>query len=341
MQFFLQKTLILGALALFNSPVAAVADPTPSLLEQILTRGYLNCGVGSGMTLVKIDEATNRRGFFSEYCHVLGSALFGNSEAVKYIEVDGTTRFKALQTGAIDVLMSNTTRTLSRDAKLGLDFTTPLFYDGQGFLAYKNLGATSLSDLTTARVCANKNTTSLDNIKDLVQTTKPGLKIIESETNDAIYSNFSHRRCDVMTDDRLSLLTTRLLRMPNPDDLVIFTDVISKEPLGPAIKQGDSRWFDVVQWSLFATLAAEELALSSKNIQQKLDSKLPLTAQRLLGLTGSFGPDLGLPQDWALNIITQVGNYDEIYVRYFGAETKRGINALWSQGGLMYVPPFR
>jgi len=319
----------------------AIANDSSSLLDQVKVRGYLKCGVTGGTTLQKIDPTGKQRGFFAEYCHVLAAAIFGNKDAVKYVSVNGTNRFTALDTGMIDVLMSNTTHTVSRDSKVGLSFTSPLYYDGQGFLAYKNLGAKSLSEVKKAKVCTNRNTTSYLNVKDLAETTMPGLEIISFDTNEAYYSGFAHRRCDIMTDDRLILLSTRLQKMPNPDELVVFPDVLSKEPLSFAIKQGDSRWFDVVQWSIYATLTAEELGLNSQNINGKVKQDLPKNAQRLLGLTGTIGPDLGLQTDWAANIISQVGNYGEIFVRYFGSETDRGLNNLWTNGGLMYSPPFR
>lgn len=322
---------------------------TPSLadtsrLDAVLERGYVNCGVSrSGIGLSELSADGNWRGFFADFCRVLSAGVLGDRDAVEFVEITDVNRFEALNEGAIDVLMANTTWTVVRDSALGLAFTATVFYDGQGFLAYRQLGATTLAEVSEASVCVNRNTTTILNLQDLKATTKPGLKIVPFDAQETMYSAFLSRRCDMITYDRVVLRALQLYRASDPDGLILYPEVISKEPLGPAVVQGDPRWLDVVQWTVFATIAAEEMGLTSENIAARASEDQSEEVRRFLGVSGDIGPNLGLDRDWARRIVEQVGNYGEIYGRYLGGDGSqdRGLNALWMNGGMMYAPPFR
>lgn len=317
----------------------------PSKLDEIKDRGFVICGVsrsGTGLSEIKVDGTWD--GFFIDFCKVLGAAVFSDSQAVEYVEVTDLNRFEALQEDAIDVLMANTTWTVARDSQLGLSFVTTLFYDGQGFLGYRQLGASTLAEASSARVCVNRNTTTILNLQDLIASSKPDFEIIAFDAIETLYSAFLSQRCDILTYDRVVLQALQRYRASNPDELVLYPEVISKEPLGPAVKQGAPAWFDVVQWSMFATMAAEELGITSDNVDTAGTAKASGEVRRLLGLEGEIGAGLGLDRSWAASIIAQVGNYAEIYNRHLGSPdggTDRGMNALWRDGGLHYAPPIR
>lgn len=319
------------------------ANAADSVLDTVKERGFVICGVsrsGSGLSELTADGSWN--GFFAEFCKVLGAAVLGDKDAVEYVEVSDLNRFEALNEGAIDVLMANTTWTATRDSQLGLAFTTTVYYDGQGFLAHRELGADNIGDVDSARVCVNRNTTTLLNLEDLIAAGKSGLEIVAFDATETLYSAFFTRRCDIVTYDRVVLRALQLYRAANPDDLVLFSDVISKEPLGPAVRQGDPKWFDAVQWSVFATIAAEELGLNSDTVGTIDTANASQETRRFLGKEGQIGANLGLPTSWAHDIVEQVGNYGEIYRRYLGGtKGERGLNALWRDGGLLYAPPFR
>jgi len=314
-------------------------------LQEVVDRGYVVCGVSrSGIGLSEISEGGEWSGLFVDFCRVLGAAIFADKDAVEYVEVNDVNRFKAIEEEAIDVLMANTTWTVVRDSVRGMDFTATVYYDGQGFLAHRSLGADNLSSVDKARVCVNRNTTTILNLKDLIATSKPNLEIIPFAATEQTFNAFLTERCDMLTYDRVVLRTLQLYRAANPEAYILFPDVISKEPLGPAVKQGDAQWFDVVQWSVFATIAAEEHGLRSDNLEQRTKGPLPEEVRRLLGLSGDIGKGLGLPADWAWQIIAQVGNYGEIFSRHLGGGkpvVDRGLNSLWKDGGLLYAPPFR
>ncbi len=344
----LSKTLArhVTALMVVLAAVLAPADASAGTLERIQDRGLLQCGVNvAGMGLVEVDAQGRWVGFFPDMCRALAAAILGDAEAVDFVEVDFVTRFDALRGGAFDVLMSNTTWTMRRDVQLGLAFTATLLYDGQGFLAHNRLGIERLDDLDgPATVCVHSNTTTIDNLQDLVQTRYPNLEIRAYESNEAGFDAFFAHSCNMFTTDRSSLIGLRASRASNPDDYVLLQDVISREPVGPVVREDDMAWLDLVQWVMFALIVAEENGLTSANVDAALGSEVPEIA-RLLGLEGDFGESMGVPRDWAFQAIHQVGSYGEIYDRHFGPDTQlavpRGINDLWTRGGLIYAPPVR
>ncbi len=317
------------------------AESRMSRLDEVMARGHLICGINrSGIGLSEISKDGKWGGFFVDFCQVLAAALFGDKEAVEYMEVTDSNRFQATNAGVIDVLMANTTWTVVRDSELKLAFTTTVYYDGQGFLAYRKLGAKTLAEVETGKVCVSRNTTTILNLQDLVAKEKPGLEIVPFGSLETLYTAFMKRRCDMLTYDRVMLTAQKRYRASNPEELILYPEIISKEPLGPVVQQGDPKWFDVVQWSVFATIAAEEMGLTMKNVDAKKKQDPSAEAMRFLGLQGKIGSQLGLDKDWAYNIVAQVGNYGEIYSRHLGTGD-RGVNALWTNGGLMYSPPFR
>lgn len=328
-----------AALAQAGTDGRAQGSPT---LERIREEGLLRCGVvRAGPGVSETDEQGIWRGFFPDYCRVLAAAVLGDAEAVAFVEVSYTVRFEALQERAYDVLMGNTTWTITRDTALDLAFTAPIYYDGQGFMAARDLGATRLDQLGRATICVNRNTTTIRNLEDLIASRGLDIEIMGFDSADIAYDSFFAHDCDVLSQDRIALTSVRLSRSPDPDDYVLFTDVISKEPLGPALRNDDEDWFDVVQWSVFATMLAEEHQLRSDNLALRAEAADP-ELRRLLGLDGEAGADLGLPNDWAKQIVAQVGNYEEIFTRNLAPlGLDRGLNRLWSEGGLLYAPPLR
>jgi general L-amino acid transport system substrate-binding protein len=337
------SSCLLGLIALAMVGVAGPASA--NTLEEVTDRGLLRCGVmNGGIGLSEIDTSGHWRGFFPEFCRSLAAAVLGDAEAVEFIEVNNVVRFEALNSGAFDVLMSNTTWTTSRDAKLDLAFTHPLYFDGQGFLSHSSLGAASMSDVESASICVSEGTTTIQNLRELVSKHPGTLKVVSFQSIEQVYESFFSRECDLLTYDRIVLMSQRLNRAADPDDFILFTDIISKEPLGPVVRGDDQDWFDVVQWVMYATLIAEEHGISKATLDAYLDSEVP-EVRRLLGLDPGMGDTLGLREDWALQALRQVGSYKDIYDRTLGEESSmkldRGLNALWTDGGLMYPPPLR
>lgn len=335
--------LLLAATAFV--PAAGAQEDGMSTLERIEARGLVQCGViRSGIGVSEIDNMGRWKGFFPEFCHAIAAAILNDREAVEFVEVNYVVRFEALQSGAFDVLMANTTWTASRDTNLDLAFTHPIYYDGQGFLAHKNLGASSLADVDDASVCVSENTTTIHNLEDLVRTRMPGLRIQAYESIESVYSSFFSGECDMMTQDRVALVSQLLNRASDPDEFVLFEDVISKEPLGPVVREGDEKWLDIVQWVVFALMIAEEYGITHDNVGDFMNSTKP-EIRRLLGLENEIGEMLGLPKDWGYRAISATGSYGEIFERNLGSESpldlQRGLNALWTDGGLIYAPPLR
>lgn len=326
------------------APVPAAAQT----LDAVQDRGILRCGViNSGIGVSEIDETGRWQGFFPEFCRALAAAVLGNANAVEYVEVNYIMRFDALNSEGFDVLMANTTWTASRDVELNLAFTHPLYYDGQGFLAHASLGARSVADLAAleeATVCVNEGTTTIGNLQELVARLNLPLEIIAFQSIEGVYGSFFSRECDLMTQDRVALVSQRLNRAVDPDAIVLFPDVISKEPLGPAVREDDPDWFDIVQWTAYALMIAEEHGIGSASVDDYLDSPLP-EVRRLLGVEPGIGAKLGLDEQWAYRAIKDVGAYDEIFARTLGRDSslqlERGLNALWTDGGLLYAPPLR
>jgi general L-amino acid transport system substrate-binding protein len=313
--------------------------------DAVKARGELICGVHTGLPGFSApDDKGVWKGLDADMCRVVAAAVFGDPNKVKFVPLTAQQRFTALQSGEIDMLSRNTTWTLSRDTALGLNFTVVTYYDGQGFLVRKKLGVKSALELGGATVCVQTGTTTELNLADYFRANKMELHSLTIEAYEEVTAAFVAGRCDVLTSDASQLATIRATDTPNPDDYVILPEIISKEPLAPAVRHGDDEWFDIVKWSIYATIEAEEKGLTSKNVDEAKSSPDP-TVKRLLGVTPGLGKDLGLDEAWAYNIIKQVGNYGEIYERYVGMDSKlqlpRGLKAQWTRGGLRYAPPFR
>jgi len=325
-----------GALAL---AAGALAQGT---LESVKKKGFVQCGVNTGLAgFSQPDSKGVWKGLDVDACRAVAAAVFGDASKVRYTPLTAQQRFTALQSGEVDVLSRNTTWTITRDTSLGLNFVGVNFYDGQGFMVPRKLNVKSAKQLNGATICVQPGTTTELNLADYFRANRMTFKPVVIEKLEEVLNAYFAGRCDVFTTDVSGLVSVRGSRAPKPDEHVILPEVISKEPLGPAVRHGDDRWFDVVKWSLFAMIEAEEMRLGSKTIDQAAASKDP-AVQRFVGATGDIGKMLGLDNRWALNIVKQVGNYGESFeanLKPLGFE--RGINALWTQGGLMYAPPVR
>ena len=333
--------LLAGAVVLGTSAVA-VAGPT---LDGVKARGELVCGVHTGLYgFGAPDDKGEWRGIDVDLCRAVAAAVFANDKKVKYVPVSTQARLTALQSGEIDLLSRNTTWTLTRDTANGLNFAGVNYYDGQGFMVPKKAGVTSAKQLSGATVCVQTGTTTELNLADYFRANKMELKPVTMEKYEEVTTAFVAGRCDAFTSDTSQLAATRVNNTPNPADYLILPELISKEPLGPAVRQGDDQWYDVVKWALFAMIEADERGLTSANVDGALKSPDP-NVQRLLGVTGDLGKGMGLDNKWAYNIIKQVGNYGEFFERNVGMGSKlqlpRGLNAQWTNGGLMYAPPIR
>ncbi len=330
------------AAAFMLALLAAENAPAQSTLETVKDKGFIQCGVNTGLAgFSQPDSKGEWRGIDVDLCRAVAAAVFGDAGKVRYTPLTAQQRFTALQSGEVDILSRNTTWTLTRDTSLGLNFVGVNFYDGQGFMVAKKRKVKSAKQLSGATICVQPGTTTELNLADYFRASKMKFKPVVIEKLEEVLNAYFAGRCDAFTTDMSGLVAVRASRAPNPEDHVILPEVISKEPLGPAVRHGDDRWFDIVKWSLFATIEAEELELTSKNIEQHLKSPNPVI-QRFVGATGGIGNMLGLDNRWAYNIVKQVGNYGESFARNLtplGFE--RGINQLWSQGGLMYAPPIR
>ncbi len=328
--------------------LAAVLAAGPALagktLDTVRARGYVIVGVnGSLFGFGMPDEKGVWKGLDVDTGRAIAAAVFGDASKVKWVPLTAVQRFTALQSGEIDVLCRNATRTLTRDTALGLNFVHVNYYDGQGFMVPKKLGVKSAKELDGATVCVLPGTTTEMNAADFFRTNNMQWKPVVIENTAELAKTFFSGRCDVLTSDASQLAGTRAVA-PNPDDYVILPEIISKEPLAPAVRHGDEQWRDIVDYAVMAMIAAEEMGITSKNVDQMLKSKDP-KVQRFLGVTPGNGKALGLDEKWAYNIIKQVGNYAEVFERNVGPNTplglERGLNALWTDGGLMYVPPFK
>ncbi|WP_319404829.1 amino acid ABC transporter substrate-binding protein [uncultured Desulfosarcina sp.] len=320
------------------------AAPIGKTLENVLAKGYIQAGVnGDLFGFGKPDEKGVWQGLDVDTARAIAAAVFGDAEKVKYTPLTAKTRFTALQSGEIDVLTRNCTVTLSRDTDLGLDFAQVNYYDGQGFLVPKKLGLKSAKQLDGASVCVLPGTTTELNVADYFRANGMKMKPVVIENTAELAKTFFAGRCDCLTSDASQLAGTRAVA-PNPQDYIILPEIISKEPLAPAVRHGDNQWKDIVNWSVLAMIEAEELGITSKNVDDMLKSEDP-KIMRFLGVTEGNGKALGLDEKWAYNIVKQVGNYGEVFERNVGVNTplgiERGLNALWTNGGLMYSPPFK
>jgi general L-amino acid transport system substrate-binding protein len=333
-------TMSLVALAL---PLLwAVGARAQATAAAALKKGHIQCGVTTGLAgFSQPDSKGEWRGIDIDLCRAVAAALFGNARQVRYTPLNAQQRFTALQSGEIDILARNTSWTIARDAGLGINFVGINYYDGQGFMVAKKHGVKSTTQLNGATICVQPGTTTELNLADYFRSKNMKFKPVVIEKLAEVLNAYFAGRCDVYTTDVSGLVAARASRAANGADHVILPEVISKEPLGPAVRHGDDQWFDIVKWSLFAMIDGEELGLTSKNIDQQAKSANPLV-QRFTGGSGEFGKMLGLDKRWAYNIIKQVGNYGESFERNLTPlGVDRGLNKLWNQGGLMYAPPLR
>ena len=314
-------------------------------LEDVQARGTLNCVVSTGIAgFAYTDEAGDWKGFDVDFCRATAAAVLGDPGAIKAVTSTGKTRFTLLNAGEGDVLWRNTTITFSRDVGVKLRFHGVNYYDGQGFMVRKDLGVSSATELDGASVCIQTGTTTELNLADYFHSNGMKYEAVTIETNDEARQNYLAGRCDVYTTDASGLAATRSTFEDDAPNHIILPEIISKEPLGPATRHGDDQWSDIVTWVLNATVTAEELGVTMANADEMKGSNNP-EVLRLLGVEGNQGAELGLSADWAYNIIKAVGNYGEIFERNIGVNTpiglERGLNALWTDGGLQYSPPFR
>lgn len=338
----LTSSLAIALVGLTSMLVAPVANA--GMVDQIKQRGQLLCGTNPGLPGFAIpDDKGEWTGLDVDLCRGIAAAVFNDPTKVKFIPLTAKDRFTALQSGEIDVLARNGTWTQSREVELGLLFAGVNYYDGQGFMVKKKLGIKAATELAGASVCVQQGTTTELNLADFFRSHNMKYEPVVFATADEAIKAFDSGRCDSFTTD-VSQLYGERLKLTNPDDNVVLPDVISKEPLGPSVRQGDDQWFNLVKWTLFATINAEELGITRANVAEKLKSDQP-TVRRFLGVEGDFGKGLGLKPDWAFQIIKAVGNYGEIFERNVGAQSKlkisRGLNRLWSDGGIQYAPPVR
>jgi general L-amino acid transport system substrate-binding protein len=313
-------------------------------LDAVKKKGFIQAGVNGGVFGFGMpDEKGVWKGLDVDTAKAVAAAIFGDASKVKYTPLTAQQRFTALQSGEIDVLTRNATRTLSRETQLGLNFVTVNYYDGQGFMVPKKLGVKSAKELGGATVCVLPGTTTEQNAADYFRSNSMDWKPVVIESTSELAKTFFAGRCDVLTSDASQLAGTRAVA-PNPKDYEILPEIISKEPLAPAVRHGDDQFRDIVDFAVLAMINAEELGITSKNVDEMMKSKDPMV-QRFLGVIEGNGASLGLDEKWAYNIIKQVGNYGEVFERNVGVNTtlgiERGLNALWTNGGLMYSPPFK
>ena len=330
-------------LALLLSVLGTTAV-TAETLETVKSRGVLNCGANGQLPGFGIPDAQgNWTGFDVDYCRAIAAAIFNDPTKVKFVPLTAKDRFTALQSGDVDVLARNTTWTSSRDTQLGLNATAVNYYDGQGFIVRKTLKVNSALELGDASVCVQQGTTTELNLADYFRSNRMRLKTVTFATLDEALKAYDSGRCDALTTDASGLYSVRL-KLAKADDHVVLPEIISKEPLTPFVRHGDDQWFDIVRWVHFALLNAEELNVGRANVDEQLKSDNP-EIKRLLGTEGNFGEQFGLTKDWAYRIIKHVGNYGEILERNLGQgsllKITRGLNALWTKGGIQYAPPIR
>ena len=315
-------------------------------LKAVQARGTLICGVNGQLPGFSfLDPSGAFSGFDVDFCRALAAAIFGDPNKVEFRPTTTQERFTVLQTGEIDVLSRNTTWSLVRDTELGLNFTSVTFYDGQGIMVPVDAGIATLQDLEGGTICVQKGTTTELNLADVMATEGISYTPAVFEDVNATYGAYAEGRCDAVTSDKSQLNSVAKGLLPDPTQHIIMDVTLSKEPLGPVVRQGDDQWFDIVKWTIFATYAGEEYGISSANVDEIRGTTENPEIMRLLGLEGDLGLKLGLTNDWAYNVLKLVGNYAEIYTRNLGEETPtfipRGFNSLYKDGGLLYSPPFR
>lgn len=334
--------LAAGAVGAISLTATAMAGPT---LDAVKKRGAVQCGVNTGLAGFSQPDAQGRwTGMDVDVCKALAAAVLGDASKVKYVPLNAQQRFTALQSTEVDLLSRNTTWTQQRDTALGLNFVGVTFYDGQGFMVPKKLNVKSAKELNGATVCVQPGTTTELNLADYFRSAKMTFRPVVIQELAEVEKAFFEGRCDVYTTDASGLASTRSAKAGNPADFIILPELISKEPLGPVVRHGDDEWFDIVKWTVYALFEAEERGVTAANVDEMKKSTDP-NVQRLLGVSPGMGKNLGLDEEWAVRAIKATGNYSEIFERNVGRNTplklERGLNALWTQGGLMYAMPFR
>ncbi|MCC8961691.1 amino acid ABC transporter substrate-binding protein [Bradyrhizobium sp. Pear76] len=335
-----------ASLAVFLAVAATLSGQAASAqtLKTIKDRGQLSCGVSQGLPGFSApDDKGNWTGIDVDVCRAIAAVVLDDPTKVKFVPLSAKDRFTALQSGEIDVLSRNTTWTVSRDTSLGANFTGVTYYDGQGFMVKKSLKVNSALELNSASVCVQTGTTTEQNLADFFKGNNMKYEVIAFGSIDEAVKAYESGRCDVFTDDASGLYASRL-KLANPADHIVLPEIISKEPLGPMVRHGDDQWFDIVKWTLFAMINAEELGITQKNVDTMLKSDKP-EMKRVLGTDGNLGEQLGLTKDWVVRIVKAVGNYGETFERNVGTGSPlgiaRGVNNLWNKGGIQYAPPIR
>ena len=335
---------IVGLFALLIVFLVPVYPSSAQTLKAVKERGTLNCGVSQGLPgFSSVDEKNAWTGFDVDFCRAVAAVIFDDPSKVTFMPLDAASRFTALQSNLIDVLSRNSTWTMSREGSLGLMFAGVAYYDGQGFLLRRDAKIDTALELGGKTVCTQTGTTTELNLSDYFHARDMALQVLAFATADEALKAYDDRKCDVMTSDVSQLYALRL-KLAAPDSHIILAEVISKEPLGPAVRQGDDQWLNLIKWTLFSLINAEELGVKSMTIDDAVKSSNP-GVRRLVGTEGEFGEQLGLTKDWAARAVRAVGNYGEVYERNLGTESRlsipRGLNALWTQGGIQYAPPIR
>ena len=334
------KHACLAMLLMAGAPAAASAG---TIVDAIKARGELVCGVNTGLGGFSIADSTGKWvGLDVDVCHAVAAALLGDGNKVKFVPLNAQQRFTALQSGEVDMLSRNTTWTLTRDTQLGLNFTAITFFDGQGFMVAKKAGVKSAKELAGASVCVQPGTTTELNLADYFRANNMQYKPVVIENIAEVNAAFFAGRCDALTTDASGLASVRKNDAKNPDDYVILPEIISKEPLGPAVAQGDEQWTDIVRWTVFALLEAEEFGITQANVEEMAKTSTNPNIKRVLGATPGMGKALGVDEDWVVKAVKSVGNYGEVWTRNITPlGLPRGVNNLWNKGGLMYAPPIR
>lgn len=340
----MKRTLLSLALGTAVS-LAGISAASAGTLDDVKSKGFIQCGVSQGLIgFSNPDDKNNWTGLDVDFCRAVAGAVFGDGQKVKFTPLSAKERFTALQSGEIDILSRNTTWTMGRDTSLGLVFAGVTYYDGQGFMVKKSLGVDSALKLDGASVCTQTGTTTELNLADYFRANNMKYEVVAFEKADEVIAAYDSGRCDVFTTDQSGLYAERL-KLKNPDENVVLPEIISKEPLGPVVRQGDDAWFNVVKWTYFALLNAEEAGVTAANADDMTANSTDPGIRRLLGVEGDFGKAIGLENNWAANAIKAVGNYGEMFDRNVGPDTNlkisRGVNALWKDGGIQYAPPVR
>jgi general L-amino acid transport system substrate-binding protein len=335
-----------AAIALFATACLLVAAPAAAgpTLDAVKGRGKLVCAAnGSRAGFSSLDSQGRWKGMDVDICRAVAAVVLGDAGKVEFLMTTTQTRLTVLQTGEVDVTAANVTWTLSRDAKLGLDFTAPTFYDGQGFMVSKKLGVATIKEMNGATVCVLPGSTSEKVAAEVAKANNISFNMLVIENQKELNTAFFSGRCDAHVQTTSGLAANRSAATANPDDFIILPGVYGKDPMGPVVRQGDAQWRDIVNWTVFALFEAEERGVTSANVDDMLKNT-DEAIQRLLGVKGELGKDLGLDAAWAYRVVKQVGNYGEIFARNVGRESpmrmERGLNDLWTRGGLLYAPPF-